>query len=65
MTSKLKGDVFVSILTEELKVDEGSLSSSNNAQRRHGLFSRSKDPEVKVDTTKGTICDPCVNRMVY
>lgn len=33
LTLELEGGVFGSISTEELKVDEGSLSSSNNAQR--------------------------------
>lgn len=64
MTPELEGCVFVSILTEELKVDEGSLSSSNNAQQLMETLifsSRSKDLKGGADTIKGTICDTCLN----
>lgn len=56
---------FVSLSSEELKVDEGILSSSNNAQWLMEpsivFFSRSTDLKGKVDTIKCTVCDPCVN----
>ena len=45
-------------------MDEGSLSSSNNAPQLMETsihFSRSKDLKDEADTIKGTICDPCLN----